>query len=316
MTIYLDVILIENICMNYIILFATGLINKSKINGIRIVLSSLLGSIYAAFSYIMPSSNLSNIMTKVLLSIAMIYLGFNPKSIRILLKYLVIFYLTSFAFGGCAFFLLYFIRPQDILIRNGILVGTYPIKIAILGGIIGFIIINIAFNVVKGKISKKDMFCEIEVFLFNKRIQTKSMLDTGNLLKEPITGLPVIVIEKEVLKELVPIKILDNMKKIIEGNIFQEDGLEEYSLRLRVIPFTSLGKENGMLLGIKADKIVINFRDERYEIKNAIIGIYDKTLSNQNKYHALIGLDVLQESIENTNRKLGEKHEFITNTKI
>ena len=316
MTIYLDVILIENLCINYIILFATGLINKSRINGIRLILSSLLGSIYAAFSYIMPSSNLSNIVIKVLLSIAMIHLGFKPKNIRILLKHLIIFYLTSFAFGGCAFFLLYFIKPQDILIRNGMLVGTYPIKIAVLGGILGFTVVNIAFTIVKGKINKNDMFCEIEVFLFDKSIQTKSILDTGNLLKEPITGVPVVVIEKEVLKELVSIKILDNMRKIIEGNICDEDGLEEYSLRLRVIPFTSLGKENGMLLGIKVDKIAINFRDERYEINNVIIGIYDKTLSNQNKYHALIGLDILQESIDNKNRKLGEEHEFISNTKI
>lgn len=43
MTIYLDVILFENICMNYIILFATGLILKAKISQVRIVLSSILG---------------------------------------------------------------------------------------------------------------------------------------------------------------------------------------------------------------------------------------------------------------------------------
>ena len=316
MTIYLDVILLENICMNYIILYATSIINKKKANHIRIILSSMLGSAYAVIYYILPSSNLSNIIIKILLSIAMVNLGVNPKNFKILLRYLVVFYLTSFAFGGCAFFLLYFIRPQDILIRNGVLVGTYPIKIALLGGILGFIIINVAFSIVKGKINKKDLFCEIEVYLFNKSIKVISIIDTGNLLKEPITGLPVVVIEKNILKELIPVEILDNMNEIINGNFKEESKLNEYRLRLRVIPFTSLGKENGMLIGIKADKLVIEFQDNLYNIKDIIIGIYDRKLSYADKYNALIGLDVIQMSMENIDRKLGDDNEFITNAKV
>lgn len=316
MTVYLDVIFLENICMNYIILFATCLINKNKTNHIRLILASTLGSIYACISYILSSSNLSNVLIKILLSVAIVNLGLKPKNIKVLFKYLIIFYLTSFAFGGCAFFLLYFIRPQDILIRNGVLIGTYPIKIAVLGGILGFIIINIAFSIIKGKITKKDMFCMIEIYLFNKSIQTKSIIDTGNLLKEPITQLPVIVVEKNILEKLIPMEILKNIDAVIKGNIKEEYPYGDYELRLRVIPFTSIGKENGMLVGIKADKVVIEFQDNKFEINDVIIGIYDKMLSSLENYHALIGIDVLQQSSKKINRKQGEEHEFITNTKI
>ena len=45
MTIYLDVVLIENLCMNYIILFATGYLLKKKMNHIRLILSALFGDI-------------------------------------------------------------------------------------------------------------------------------------------------------------------------------------------------------------------------------------------------------------------------------
>ena len=41
MTIYLDVVLIENLCMNYIILFANGYLLKKKISHIRLILSGL-----------------------------------------------------------------------------------------------------------------------------------------------------------------------------------------------------------------------------------------------------------------------------------
>lgn len=252
MTIYLDVILLENICMNYIILFATGLIIKAKISQIRIVLSSLLGGVYSILSFVPVLEIYSNFILKIILSITMVYLAFSPKNIKLLAKQLILFYLVSFAFGGCAFCLLYFIRPQDILMRNGYLTGTYPIKIALLGGIVGFVIVNIAFKVVKGRISKKDMFCDIEIFFKEKSVLIKAMIDTGNLLKDPISGMPVIVVEKGKLENIIPKGIIDNLNTILGGgeeNTLNEEE-REYLPKFRVIPFSSLGKQNRIIIRI------------------------------------------------------------------
>lgn len=246
MTIYLDVIMLENICMNYIILFATALIAKVKISQIRIILASLLGAIYAILSFAPILQVYTNLLFKILISIIMIYIAFFPKNIKFLLKQLLLFYLVSFAFGGCAFCLLYFIKPQDILMRNGYLTGTYPIKIALLGGIVGFVIVNIAFKLVKGRISKKDMFCDIEIFFKGKSIQIRAMIDTGNLLKDPISRMPVIVVEKSKLEAIIPKGIVDNLNTILgggeESKLTEEE--KEYMPKFRVIPFSSLGKQN------------------------------------------------------------------------
>ena len=69
MTIYLDVILMENLCMNYIILFATGLICKQKIKQFRIIISSILGGLYAILSFIPILKIYSNIICKIMLRI-------------------------------------------------------------------------------------------------------------------------------------------------------------------------------------------------------------------------------------------------------
>ena len=132
MTVYLDVVLLENLCMNYIILFATGYLMKIKMKQLRLIVSSILGGIYAVIAYLEILPIYSSFGMKVVLSILMVYIAFKPKGVKILSKQLIIFYLTSFVFGGCAFALLYFVRPQDILMRNGVYVGTYPIKIALL----------------------------------------------------------------------------------------------------------------------------------------------------------------------------------------
>lgn len=296
MTIYLDVILLENVCMNYIILFATGLIHRTKIKGWRILVSSLIGGVYAILSFAPIIEIYSNLLFKVLLSIVMVYIAFHPSNVKLLLKELIIFYLVSFAFGGCAFCLLYFIRPQDILMRNGVLTGTYPIKIALLGGIVGFVVVNIAFKVVKGKLSKKDMFCEVTVFLNNKQKTIKAFIDTGNLLKDPISGMPVMVIEAVELEEMLPKEIIIHINEILEGKRIEvlSELPNEYKLKFRVIPFASLGKQNGMLLGFIADKVELRTEENVQELENIIIGIYEKNLTKNGAYTGLVGIDMIE----------------------
>lgn len=295
MTIYIDVVLIENLIMNYIILLAVGVILKIKIKHLRILISSLIGAIYAIFSYVSQLEIYSTVLVKVLLSIIMIYIGFNPQNIKTLCKQILIFYLTSFVFGGAAFSLLYFIRPQDILMKNGVLLGTYPLKTVMLSAIVGFIVLVIAFKIVKNKISKKDMYCNVIIKIENKDIETKAMIDTGNLLKEPITNTPVIVLEHTLLYGIIPKEILNNLNDILGGdfNNVPDDIKNKYMLKLKVIPFTSLGKQNGMLLGMKADEVKIISEDDVHITDKVIIGIYNKSLTKRGEYRALVGLEMI-----------------------
>lgn len=314
MTIYLDIVLLENVVMNYIILFATGLINKTNIKQFRIIISSLIGALYAVMSFITNLNIYNTLILKIILSIAMIYIAFTPKNIKKLFKELLLFYLISFAFGGCAFFLLYYIKPQEILSKNGILIGSYPLKIAVLGGILGFIIVNITFKLIKDKIDKSNLICNVKICFEESFIEIKALMDTGNLLKDPISGYSVIVVEVNKLKEIVPEVVIENIDKIIKGD--EENILnsieDKYKLRFRVIPFSSLGKENGMLLGFRPDYIIAHYEEEEIKIEHIIVGLYNKHITKNESYCALMGLDV----IKNINGKQGELDEYNANIKI
>lgn len=308
MIVYLDVVLMENLFMNYIILFATAIINKVEIKLIRILLASIIGSLYAVANYTSILENKLGLILKIFLSIAMVYLAFKPKTFKQCIKQLLIFYLTSFTFGGVAFALLYFIKPGELLMKNGVYIGTYPLKIALMGGIVGFVIVTIAFKIIKGKISKKDIFCQITIQIEEQSKTLIAMLDTGNQLKEPLTGAPVVIVEKEELKELIPEQIIANSKKIIEGNIEEITQIEKFQNRFRVLPFNSIGKTNGLLLGIKADKVTVKYDTQEITLNNIILGVYDENLSKNNSYHALIGLDMLEER--------GCPNEYFRNVKV
>lgn len=225
----------------------------------------------------------------------MVYVAFCPQSARKLWKQTAIFYLTSFVFGGVALYLIYFIKPQKILMKNGMFAGEYVLKVILLGAIVAFIVIKISLKIIKTKITPKDMYCNIKIKLNGKKIETKAMIDTGNLVKEPITNTPVVIVESSLLYEILPKEILNNLENILAGDLSKipEEIQNGYIAKLRCIPFTSLGKQNGMLVGIKADEVEVENEDEKKKTNNVIIGIYDKSLTKRGEYRALVGLEII-----------------------
>lgn len=328
LTIYLDIIFIENILMNYIILFATLVIIKPKTihQQIRLIVSSIIGSIYAIIVYLNILTIYSNIFTKIILSIVMVYVAYGAKNFKQLLRQLLVFYLVSFIFGGCTFALIYFIKPENVKIHNGVFVGTYPIKVALIAGAVAFIITQIVFKINKSRLDSKNQFIDIEIFFKENVLKVKALLDSGNMLSDPISGAPVIIVEKQKLDKIIPEEFLDYIENIVGGGSKEfydrkiEDReygnteernnenkkLQEYLSKVRMVPFMSIGKENGMLVGIRMDKIKIKAEDTDIERKNIIVGIYNKKLTKDNKYNALIGLNLLEGE---------EKDELITNAK-
>ena len=282
MKIYIDIVLIENILMNYIILYGTGFSQKIKMKNHKLILSSSVGAIYAIITYLNIIPIYSNIFMKILLSIIMTYIAFNPQNVKKMLKTLLLFYLISFVTGGCALALLYLISPESISLKKGVLVGTYPMKITLIAGVLGFLIIQYSFKLNKMKLKKQDLICYIKIKICGKLIQTKAFLDSGNNLTDPLTKAPVVIIEKSIIDKTLDIKS-------IEGG--------DERLKIRIIPFKAIGKQNGLLMGIKAEYVEIKYDTETTIVENVILGLYDDKISKN--YSALVGLNLLNGGNEN-----------------
>ncbi len=255
-----------------------------------------IGAFYVIiYYYINLQKTVWNLILKFILSTVMIYVPFGPKNIKEIAKMLIFFYLTSFTFGGAALGVIYMVNTGKISIKNGVIIGNYTLKTIFIGIIIAFVIVIVAFKLVRAKISKNDLFCNIIIKINKKSVKTKAMVDTGNLLKEPITNIPVVVVEHKLLYDVVPKEILENIENILGGDLssIPENVKLEYMSKLKVIPFSSLGKQNGMLLGLKADELEVEEKDEIKNIDKIIIGIYNKNLSKKGEYGALLGIDVI-----------------------
>ena len=105
----------------------------------------------------------------------------------------------------------------------------------------------------------------------------------------------VIIVEKESLKEIIEKSEFDYIEQMKKGNLLEENTNLIYKYKFKLIPFSSLGNENGILIGFKPDYIKIYGEEEKIRT-DVIIGIYDGKLTKSNKYTSLIGLNILKRS--------------------
>ena len=140
---------------------------------------------------------------------------------------------------------------------------------------------------IKEKLSK---ICDIKIKYREKEVIVKALVDSGNLLKDPISKLPVIIVEKKKLIGIVDEFILENIDNILNGKWLEEENSSDIKHSFVLIPFRSLGNEHGLLIGFKPDTIQLHIDDD-YLKRDAVVGIYQGSLSGKsNEYNAIIGL--------------------------
>lgn len=170
MKIYLDLILIINFIIDYLLLYGTKKILKNKTSIKRILLGSIIGSIS---SLLLIYQN--NIIIKILLSILIIIITFGINNI---IKNITYFYLLSIILGGTLYLFdlnIYKLNYQILLLISPILIYLY----------------------IKENIKYKNIYLNnyiVEIYINNKLYKLEGMIDTGNELKDPYKKRSIILV--------------------------------------------------------------------------------------------------------------------------
>jgi len=134
--IYIDIIWLDNLVMNYVILWASSKITKNNTPLYRLLASALIGATYAVFLVIFRNPILNGWSIKIILSLIMLLIGFKFTSWIKLFRLMAVFYGVTFAFGGGAFALYFF--TEDILsMDQGVFyIKNFPVKILIMSSLL------------------------------------------------------------------------------------------------------------------------------------------------------------------------------------
>jgi len=303
-TIYLDMVFLINFLMDYILLWAAARFSQVNTSFLRLALGALVGAFYS-LALLLPSLNfLLSISLKILFSVVMVLTAFPYQGFRRFIQSLGYFYIVAFTMGGAVLGALYLLSEEtDIYqIVKGIFIFIANIKFTWLfvAAAAAFFLVKYGVTFVKSNFLKSFFSVPIIIRFGNKEVSARALIDTGNQLRDPLTQRPVMVAEYDLLKKILPSEI---SKVFDEGNDIDLEKITSvlentnWVSRVRIIPYSSIGKYRGMLLGLRPDEVLVITSDGIVKIKDIIVGIYHKKLSPEGNYRALLHPEVLHSTI-------------------
>lgn len=286
--IYADMTFLINFIMDFVILWATAKISGVNIVYRRLLLASFVGGIYG-IGYLYEKFNaLYTLPLKLLFSVLLILLAFWPAGWNELKKSFLYFYGISFAAAGATI-------AGSYLLNNYAHRTTFS-YLWLLGGVFFAFIIGIyGEKYLTNSIIPSLLKYAVELRFGDVVCSGQGFIDTGNGLRDPLTRRPVVIAEYALIKDCLP----DDFRFAMEESADENSRLEALSKcswanRLRLIPFTSIGKKNGLLIGVRCDEILVDPAKRKLFHKNLVVGIYPDRLSCEGKYELLIPSEIMQ----------------------
>ena len=212
MKVYLDLIFFINFMFDLLLLMTVSIECKIFSKKIRLLISSLLGSL-STFLLFLPLNNFSLFLFKVVISIIMIFVGFKITSKELLFTLLKSLYGNSIILGG----LIYFLNNQFSYKQKGFIFihdGTSLNLIIIL--ISSPIIFYLYHKMIVEEKRKRELLHRVSIKCKKGSIDTLGYLDTGNNIKDPYKRRGIILVNSSEinlsLEEsiLVPFKTVDS----------------------------------------------------------------------------------------------------------
>ncbi|MBQ8540696.1 MAG: sigma-E processing peptidase SpoIIGA [Clostridia bacterium] len=274
-TVYIDVLFMVNFMINILIVEGTGVILAADTKYARSLLAALTGAVYAALVFFIKAEFAQSVVMKLLLSAVMVLIAFGFKGRVHFLKMWGSFFVVSFIFGGSLFALMSATglgSSLGMIYSNGEIYLNLPWKWVLLSASGTYFLIYVFGRIRKKRIATQSVSRTLTIYTNGTKTETTAIIDTGNSLFDPITGAPVIVCERGELETIVP-----------QGEALMEK-MCEAGLKVRLIPFSSIGKADGLMPAFLPDMVKIDGR----EAKGCLIGVTESRLCKENEYHALL----------------------------
>lgn len=252
MTVYLDLVMLLNGAVDFLLLQGTNRLAGHSGKFWRILAASALGGIYGGISLLPQLRFLGNGLWRAVFLGLMAWTAFGWK--RDTLRLGCLFMLLTMALGGLALSL-----------------GGQNVS-KILLTFLGFLVLC-HFGLTRGY---SEELIPVRITHQGKSLHLTALRDTGNNLRDPITGERVLVISAEAAEQLTGLTVQELRSPL--------QTLEKRAVPgLRLLPYRSVGS-SGMMLGLRLDHVVIGSRQGSF-----LAAFAPEGLGREGRFQALTG---------------------------
>ncbi len=286
--VYADLLFLINAGMDWLCLSLVARLLHKRGSFIRLIPAAAVGGIYAVLALFWETGTVTALwidMGVCLFMCAIAYLKREDHSLRRWLCATALYLLVSMLMGGimtALFRLLNRIGAAQTLPTGGDGIGAWIFAIvAFVGG---------AFSLWGGRLFRRSVSvrtCTVTLKMADRRVDLPAVVDTGNLLRDPIGGRAVICVNQESIFPL----LSPSLAAFVRAGEMDVSLLDkEDARRLRLIPAgTATGSQ--LLIGLRPDHVVLSSEKNRNEREvDAVIAISRTPLAAPNEIGEIAAL--------------------------
>ncbi len=243
MIIYIDVLLVLNLYINYFMLRASALFLKTPISPKRCLLASAAGAV-SSLTILSPALPFAvTAFIKAVTGVIMVLIAFGRGSRTDITMRTLTMLLISFAFSGLMLALYSLCAPLDMAYSNGIAYFDIPISAVVVLTIIAYCMIK-AIRYLSDKKVDHTVLSKVSVTCGTSTVVLNAYPDTGNRLCDPFSARPVIICKRDSIESILPQNVRD----------YLDTGIAE---KIKLAPCSTVTSQ-GLIPVFAADSITIN----------------------------------------------------------
>ena len=252
-TVYGDILFFVNFCMDFQCLFLTAKLLRRPFRLWRGALFAALGALYACVVLFLSISGVWAFLADCGVCLLMcigVFWHREARPLQLLIPF-ALYFGVSFAVGGVisgmGALLSHIEAPVGV--GEGELSSVGFFLLAMLGGLVTFLWGRLCQRRAKGK------HVHLTLFWGERTITLEGLIDTANLLKDPVGGKAVVLLESDAAAELLPQELLE--ASLCADRTTVATLPTELARRVRWIPAqTATGK--GLLMALDPDRALLD----------------------------------------------------------
>ena len=280
MVVYLDSVFIINTMVNYFLLRLTARLMSCHTPRLRCFLSAAAGGAYAVAVFFMGDWQEEAII-KLALGVLLCLIAFGRE--RQLFRLTVLFLALSCALAGCVL-AIHLLGGKSVL-KEGVYYfdADWRVFLAAAGLIYALLRLLFAKSIAHGA---RGEIAAAKLFHKGRSVSFRVLCDTGNTLRDPITGRQALLADRNAVEALLTAREREIIaQKLSPVEILERLSAEKDHETFFLLPYRAVGVEQGMLLAFRCERAEIGGKN----YKGVPIGITAEKIHGEGNYEGLWG---------------------------
>lgn len=281
--IYVDVLFVLNTVVDYLLILSAARLSGEPLRRMRFALGALLGGIYAVSLFLPGMEFLSHPLCRAASMCIMMLTAYGGS--RRLFRQSLLFLLLTCALGG-GVIAIGLLGRGGLSLGNGVFYSKLDFQTVLLSAAVCYAVLSLVFRRLAQHTLAGGELVRLTLSLDGRSIEITALVDTGNTLKDPVSGCPVIVADGIQLAPLFPKDHRPNLNDLCDpasGIIRLGTGV--WRGKFALLPYRSVGMDRGLLLAVRVDQASLNNTEQG----SMLVALSPNSVSDGGGYCALVG---------------------------